>query len=394
MKKETANLIGLIVITVGAGVIMVTTGFGVGWIGSVDRQARERPVPPTPVAVITAQRQRIEITDSYAGMLRPFERYSLGFEIAGRIEAFGANADGDSLDDGDPVTADQELARLDQRLLNVQMLEARARLEQAQSDMKRADELKGRVAGALTEADYQRYATNLQLAQAAEQMVAERLRDSVLKAPAAGVISKRLANVGETVNANQKIFEIVEIDRMLLIVGVPESRVGEIQVGQRVHVEFLAKDKFGQQTQPVDGTVYLVGQTADDRTGLFEIEVIVPNPKRLLRPGLVAMSRIVIDTIEGFRLPIATAVFRDGKMLLYTVDSQNKAHALELDKWIAQGPDLILPELPDSHRTVVARGQHRLIEGREVVIRETNPQRSEILQADLLLPTEKAGARP
>ncbi len=395
MKKETGNLIGLIVITIGAGVIMVTTGLGVGWIGpGASRKSQERAVPPTPVAVVKADRQHIEITDSYAGMLRPFERYSLGFEIAGRIEAFGTNADGKSLDDGDYVTAGQEIARLDQRLLNVQMREAKARLEQAQSDMNRANELKGRVVGAMTEAEYQKNVTNLQLSEAAEQMVTERLRDSLIKAPVAGVISKRMANVGETVNAHQKIFEIVEVDRMLLIVGVPESRVGEIKVGQPVHVEFLAKDKFGQKPAPMDGTVYLVGQTADDRTGLFEIEVIVPNPDRRLRPGLVAMSRIVIDTLEGFRLPIVSAVFRDGKMLLFTIDKEQKAHSVELDKWITQGPDLILPDLPPENHTVVVRGQHRLIEGREVVIRETNPQSTEVLQADLSLPTEKAGARP
>lgn len=395
MKKETGNLIGLIVVTIGAGIIMLTTFLGVGWIGSGSKKAVERAIPPTPVVVFQAQPEHIEITDTYAGMLRPFERYALGFEIAGRIESFGVNADGKSLDDGDYVTAGQSIAQLDQRLLNVQMREARAKLEQAQSDMNRANELKGRSVGAMSEAEYQKNVTNLQLAQTAEQLVTERLRDSTLKAPVAGVISKRYANVGETVNAHQKIFEIVEVDRMLLVVGVPESRVGEIKVGQPVHVEFLAKDKYGQTPPPIDGSVYLVGQTADDRTGLFEIEVIIPNADRRLRPGLVAMSRIVIDTLDGFRLPLVSAVYRDGKMLLFTVDGQKKAHALELERWITQGKDLILPKLPDEHRHVVVRGQHRLIEGRDVVVREsTSAQAAEVLQADLLLPTEKAGARP
>jgi RND family efflux transporter MFP subunit len=395
MKKETGNLIGLIVLTIGAAVIMITTALGVGWIGSgAARKSQVLPVPPTPVAVIQAERQHIEITDSYAGMLRPFERYALGFEIAGRLDAFGTNADGKPLDDGDYVTAGQEIARLDQRLLHVQRREALAKLEQAQGDMNRAKDLKARAPGAMTDADFQKNVTNLHLAEAAEQMVAERLQDSVLLAPVAGVISKRLANVGETVNANQKLFEIVEVDRMLLVVGVPESRVGEIRVGQPVYIEFLARDKYGQRPSPINGTVYLVAQTADDRTGLFEIEVVVPNEDRRLRPGLVATGRIVIDTLDGFRLPSVTAVNRDGRMLLFSIDKQQKARALELDRWITQGPDLILPDLPAEHRTVVIRGQHRLIDGREVVVRETNPQGSEVLQADLSLPNEKAGAQP
>ncbi|MBL9124653.1 MAG: efflux RND transporter periplasmic adaptor subunit [Planctomycetaceae bacterium] len=396
MKKETGNLIGLIVITISAAIIMLTTAVGVGWVGGrSSQQSVERTIPPTPVAVLTAHPEHIEITQSYAGMLRPFERYALGFEIAGRIENFGQNSDGKSLDDGDYVTAGQEIARLDQRLLNVQMREARAKLEQAQSDMNRANELRGRAVGAMTEAEFQKNVTNLQLAQAAEQMISERLRDSLLVAPVAGVISKRLANVGETVSAHQKIFEIVEVDRMLLAVGVPESRVSEIRPGQRVHVEFLAKDKFGQKPPAIEGEVYLVAQTADDRTGLFEVEVVIPNPDRRLRPGLVAMSRIVIDAIDGYRLPLVTAVQRDGKMMLFSVDPQNKAHSFQLDRWIAQGPDLILPSLPAEHHRVVVRGQHRLIDGREVAIREsTDAKSAEVLQADLSLPLEKAGARP
>ncbi|MBX9791233.1 MAG: efflux RND transporter periplasmic adaptor subunit [Pirellulales bacterium] len=395
MNKATGNLIGLIVLTIGAAVIMVTTALGVGWIGSgTTRKTQVLPVPPTPVAVIQAERQHIEITDNYAGMLRPYERYALGFEIAGRLEALGVNDQREPLDDGDYVKAGQEIARLDQRLLQVQRREALARLEQAQGDMNRAKDLRARSPGAMTDAEFQKNVTNLHLAEAAEQTAVERLRDSVLVAPVAGVISKRLANVGETVNANQKIFEIIEVDRMLLVVGVPESRVGEVRVGQPVHIEFLARDKFGQRPAPMHGSVYLVAQSADDRTGLFEIEIVVPNDDRQLRPGLVATGRIVIDTLDGFRLPSVTAVNRDGKMLLFSVDKDRKARSLELDRWVTQGSDLILPDLPAEHRTVVVRGQHRLIDGREVVVRETNPQGTEVLQADISLPNEKAGARP
>ena len=395
MKKETGNFIGLIVITIGAAVIMVTTAFGVGWIGSgSSRKTQMLPVPPTPVAVMQAERQHVEITDHYAGMLRPFERYTLGFEIAGRIEALGVNDQGEPLDDGDYVKAGQEIARLDQRLLQVQRREALARLEQAQGDMNRAKDLRARSPGAMTDAEFQKNVTNLQLAEAAEQTVVEKLRDSVLLAPVAGTISKRLANVGETISAHQKLFEIVEVDRMLLVVGVPESRVGEIEPGQQVYIEFLARDKYGQKPAPIKGNVFLVAQTADDRTGLFEIEIEVPNSDHRLRPGLVASGRIVIDALEGFRLPSVTAVSRDGRMMLFSIDKDNKARAWELDRWITQGPDLILPDLPAEHRTVVVRGQHRLIDGRDVVIRETSPQGSEILQADLSLPNEKAGARP
>jgi len=89
-----------------------------------------------------------------------------------------------------------------------------------------------------------------------------------------------------------------------------------------------------------------------------------------LKPGLIALARIVVDQIEGFRVPISSAVFRDKKMLLFTKGADGNAHSFPLEHWIEQEGDLVLTSLPPEHRNVVVRGQHRLVEGRPLSIAE------------------------
>ena len=82
--------------------------------------------------------------------------------------------------------------------------------------------------------------------------------------------------------------------------------------------------------------------------------------------GLIALAHVVVDRIQGFRIPMTSAVFRDDEVFVFHVGKDGKAHRLDLDSPIEQGTDLILSELPPDARTIVIRGQHRLVEGRRI----------------------------
>jgi RND family efflux transporter MFP subunit len=386
MKALFSNFAALIVLTIGCAIVMVTVSLGVGWppfLTVANEGKRSIEIPKMPVAVLTAQPRMVEVISSYTGMIRPFERYALGFEISGRLEALGTNEQGKPLDQGDRVKAGQVIARLDDRLLVAQLKESKARLEQAQTDMNRATELRAKGQRIITDAEFQNFVTQLQLAEAACDMAEKRLADATLFAPVSGKISRRSAKAGESVSAHQTILEIIEVDRVLLVLGVPESQVGEISAGQAVHVDLLARDKFGERLPGAEGIVYRVSETADDKTGLFEVEVEIDNAQDRLRPGLVATGRIVVDKMQGFLLPVSCGVQRDGGMHLFTVSDEGTAQAFPLSRWIEQGEYILVPELPPERRRVVVRGQHRLVDGRAVIVTPVPPDDKTELHAEL-----------
>lgn len=403
MRDRMGRIVGLVIVTVFALGAAFTAMTG-SWGEADDREQAQATVaiPPTPVTVMEARSELIEITDRFSGMIRPMERFSLGFEIAGRLVALGVNAEGKPLDEGDRVTAGQVLARLDDRTLRARVNEcdailgearaqvegALARLEQAQSDFSRSEDLRRAGDRMITQAQYQADVTKVAVTKAdvaiaratfakAESLrptAMKNLEDATLVTSVDGVISRRHVNVGESVGPHQAIMEIIQVEEVLLVVGVPEAYVSEIEIGQHAHVELLARDRFRRERPRGEGRVYRVAEAADRTTGLFEVEIKLPNSNGTWRPGLIALAHIVLKEIEGFRIPITSVVVRDGQTFLFTVGQatedgkRGKARRLPLEDWIEQDTDLILSELSPQDRTIVTRGQHRLVDGRDVLL--------------------------
>jgi RND family efflux transporter MFP subunit len=361
---------GLLVVGGFALLIIITFAADrLGWGAPEKEPELEIELPPMPVSVQTVERERIEITDTYSGMIRPYERFRVAFEIGGRLVPVDDRTE--PLDDGDRVRAGQVLAKLEERVLAARLKQAEAQLEEAESELNRAKQLSGSGLKAVSDSALQQSVTAVAVSAAAREAAEKALEDATLVAPVDALISKRYVKVGESVSPFEPVMDLIQVDRVLLVLGVPEAYVGDIQRGQTVHVELLARDRFRRKRPRLDGQVYRVAEAADDTTGLFEVEIIIPNPDGRLKPGLIALAHIVVDRREGYRVPLASAVHRDGKTLLFSVGGDGTARSFEVENWVDQGPDMILSTLPPEHCRVVVRGQHRLVDGRTV--REVGP---------------------
>jgi len=219
MKRLTEKFLHyavLIVLTIFAGWVMVRMSSR-GSFGPEEEkpQVRELPTanaPKAPVSIQSVESELCEITATYAGKIRPWETYSIGFESPGRVVSLGENSAGESLDEGDRVTAGQVLAMLDDRVFRAQRGEAVARVEQAASDLKRAQRIRNSNPKALTESQLQRLVTDQAMARSQLEVVSKTLEDATLKSPVDATISKRMVNAGETVTMQEIAFELVEND--------------------------------------------------------------------------------------------------------------------------------------------------------------------------------------
>ena len=405
-------------------VLTVVTIFAIGvmvWVTIKDDSAAQRakeqlttPLPvvsqPKPlVAVAPVEATLCEVTTKFSGKLRPWETYSLGFEQAGKIVELGTDANGNPLDDGSRVEAGQMLARIDDRILRAQAAEASANLEQASSDLSRAREVRAGGFGGITEAEYQEALTQEALAKAALEIATKNLQDAVLYSPVDATISRRLSEPGETVNGRTTVFELVQNDDLLLVVDVPESRVGELERRSamvreaqtsnsadaearvfRARVQLESRDRFGRKFPPIDAQVHRIAELADTRTGLFEVEVKVPNPDHLLRPGMVATAEVVIDRISAYQLPESAVLFRGDQTYVFSLEQKAEplrvmfwdfdqlylpiAHKVLLDEWIDQGKHLLIPASQVELKQIVVRGHQRLTDGQHVRVSDSDKQ--------------------
>ncbi|NQU22027.1 MAG: HlyD family efflux transporter periplasmic adaptor subunit [Candidatus Nealsonbacteria bacterium] len=431
LRSQIGRLTGLVIVTATAvAVAVLVTAGGWGDNESSGDDQPERKIPPTPVSIEEVQIERIAITDSYSGIIRPWERYSLGFEVAGRVVA-----DKQQLaslpDEGDIVGASDVLARLDDEAFRLQLAEAtaqvaevrarltdaQARLRQANLDLARSQRLRLHGGGVITDSAYESDKTQVTVAEAQVSMAEAQLevaqarvkiaeksrRDTELVMPNVPpavanvaqrlVVSKRLVDPGESVTPNQIVMEVIQVDTVLLVVGVPEAYIGDVRPMQQVRVDLLARNRYGRARRSRDGWVRRVAEAADETTGLFDVEIGVDNSDGTWKPGLIAMAHIVLEEIDGYRVPVANTLRlkydaarkdeqlckdkelltrledeREEVLFVYTIDGDGKARRQVLGDWVEQGSDVVVRahSLPADCRQIVCQGQHRLVAGREV----------------------------
>jgi len=205
----------------------------------------------------------------------------------------------------------------------------------------------------------------------------QRLKDTTIVAPPAPegtryVICERPVSEGEMVRispGDESVMFRMLIDRTLkLKVMVPERYKAEVAVGQTVQLE-VEVEAFRDRRFP--GVISRISPAIDRNNRTFQVEVQVPNEKRLLSAGSFVKATIVTgENAEALMVPEeavirfagVTKVFvlRDDKAVQVPVilgETIEIGSAGRPRKWLEVRGDLRVNE------RVVTTGQTKLIEG-------------------------------
>lgn len=199
------------------------------------------------------------------------------------------------VDEGARVTEGQALLaletdylRLDVDRSQADLARAAAAFDEAERDFQRKQELRDKESIPQATFDRSRAAFEQTRAAraAAETGVAiarQRLEDSVLRSPLAGVVEQRHVDVGEHLAEGGIAFTVIQTAPLKLRFRVPEKYLGQIRPGQAVvaSVDPYPGEKFV-------GTIKTVGGVIDPQTRTLFAEAEFPNRDGRLRPGLFA----------------------------------------------------------------------------------------------------------
>jgi HlyD family secretion protein len=185
--------------------------------------------------------------------------------------------------------------------LNAQIAAAEAQVEQAEAsvDMTRA-QLEALKAGATAE-EIAIAEARVEQAQAALGALLVLRDKQTIIAPVGGVVLGVSIHQGELAAPGGTLLTLGDLDQVTLTVYVPESRLGQVAIGQEVAVSV---DSFPDRT--FDGTVIAIAdeaeftprnvQTQEERVNMvFAVDVRIPNPDHALKPGLPADAVILTE---------------------------------------------------------------------------------------------------
>lgn len=123
---------------------------------------------------------------------------------------------------------------------------------------------------------------------------------SKITAPFTGVVTERYANLGTLMQMGtgsstqaMPLVRLSEDDLFRLVIPIPESYVRYIQIGDPVNVRVPSLNR----TFPGKVARFSVDVRADTRT--MHTEVDIPNPQRVLLPGLYAEADLALDRKEN-----------------------------------------------------------------------------------------------
>ena len=131
-------------------------------------------------------------------------------------------------------------------------------------------------------------------AEAAVYLVDAQIARLTLTAPMDGITTSRGAQAGETATAGAPLLTIANLDEMMLVIYIPENRIGQLHLGQDVEVQvdsFPGRVFTGQVTNIAGEAEFTPRnvQTQEERVNLvFAVKVRIPNPNHELKPGMPA----------------------------------------------------------------------------------------------------------
>jgi multidrug efflux pump subunit AcrA (membrane-fusion protein) len=115
-----------------------------------------------------------------------------------------------------------------------------------------------------------------------------------LNAPIAGMISKVSIAQGQPVSPDAELIEIIDLTIVEATASVPQHLAGKLKPGVNAHIRVNALPEH-----IFEAKLAHVAAVADENTGTLEAAFHVPNPDRLLRPGMKAEFSLVVSQREN-----------------------------------------------------------------------------------------------
>jgi len=124
--------------------------------------------------------------------------------------------------------------------------------------------------------------------------------------PQSGTVLKKNVQEGGFVPAGTELFVLADLSQLWVLADVYSQDYATLRVGSRARV-----DVQGLPEKTFEGRVDFIYPTVDPQTRVAKVRVVLPNPKRLLRPDMFAQVKIDGPSQTQLLLP-KSAVLRSG----------------------------------------------------------------------------------
>jgi len=275
--------------------------------------------------------------------LQGYETVNVSPSVTGRIEHIYVEV-GDEIHHGD------SLVRMDQ----TQYQTAQLTIANLETEMVRMDALI--KTGSVSQQTYDK--TKLAYDQAKENLAFLK-KNTYYRSPFNGVVSAKNNEDGE-LYSGAPILTITQVNRLKALIAVPESYIPKVKQGMQLT---LTSEIYPNEVFPA--FIEIVYPTVDASTHTFQCKIQIPNPKRLLRPGMYVVTTLGLGEENAIVVPyqsVEKLIGANDRYVFLNHEGRAQRVAVTLGQRFDEEIEVIAPEIVEGAEYVV-KGQHRLVDG-------------------------------
>lgn len=309
-------------------------------------------LPPVVVTIAPVETHGLTATEEVVGTVRAQLHSAVEAKLTSRIEAF-------LVVPGQTVHRGDTLVTLDLREMTARMDSAVALRDQATRDFERTRKLV--KDGAATAAELDALQARQRVAAAAVVEAETQLAHTRVMAPFDGVITRKLADVGDLATPGRPLVEMEDPARLRFEADLPEALLDRVQMGVKlpVHIPSLKN--------ALEGVISELAPVAESVSRTFLVKFDLPAV-----PGLRAgqFGRVAVPTGESSVAHVpASAVLQRGQLEYVFVVDHNIARLRIIRTGKHFGSDVEVVSGLETAERIVATDPGKLRDGQPVEVR-------------------------
>ena len=331
---------------------------------------------PAPVPIVTAavRKQDVPIVLTGVGTVNALNVATIRTQVTGYLQST-------DFVEGRFVRRGDVLARIDPRIYQARLEQAQAQLAKDQALLANQKTNLARNEPLLQKGfatDQQVVSERAQIAQtesalkgdqAAIDYAQTELDFTTLRAPFDGVTGIRRIDIGNIVSPTDTngIVVLTQVQPISVLFTLPTSDIAAVQAAlTRGPVAATAYDQSGARALDT-GTLLLINNQADPRSGTVQLKAVFPNAQRQLWAGSFVNAAVTTSVEKGgLTIPTNALQVSDKGQFVYVVGADDTVSVRPVTvKQRTRGVALVADGLKEGE-TVVVQGQYRLKPGARI----------------------------
>lgn len=178
------------------------------------------------------------------------------------------------------------------------------------------------------------------------------------------VVGERFVDEGSILRANDPIVSILELSSITSVIHVIERDYFKVRQGQEA---IITTDAFPGKT--FTGQIARIAPMLKEQSRQARVEIEIPNPDELLKPGMFVRVEIQFDKVENATvIPMAALTTRNEQKGVFVADIQNKTAQFVPVTIGVTNNELVQIVEPQISGSVVTLGQHLLEDGASIIL--------------------------